>query len=91
MKLTWTFYPRNQCAVTLEVNYLAELDEFNLPSGGFLLQEKNIACVDLKTYLHFNATSVEERRHAFQKLTRLIKGSAVKIDGQIVHLIPQTL
>ena len=87
MKLTWTFYPRNQCAVSLEVRYLAELDDFKLPSGGFLLQEENIAVVDLKTYWHFNSASVEERRHAFQKLTRLVKHSAVRIEDKVIRLL----
>lgn len=72
-KLSWTFYPKHQQAVTLEVIYVPALDSHRLAHGGYLDVDRNYAYVDWVTYKRFDDASLEGRKDAFQKLMPLSK------------------
>ncbi|GAB3512863.1 hypothetical protein [Emticicia fontis] len=68
MKITWTFYPKNQPSVCLELIYDYRLDALKLDCGGIIDRIKNIAVVDWKTFSVFNKGESNEKKAAFAKL-----------------------
>ena len=68
MKITWTFYPKNQPSVCLELIYDYRLDALKLDSGGIIDRIRNIAIVDWKTFSIFNKGENPEKKSAFAKL-----------------------
>ena len=88
MKLTWTFYPKNNDgkSVTLTVIYVPELDGEKLPSGGFLTMN-NVAYVDWTTYKLFDHQDLQARQHAFGKLVAISKPNDMRrTDGSVILL-----
>ncbi|GAB3012919.1 hypothetical protein [Spirosoma pulveris] len=71
MKLSWTFYPKGEAAITLTVVYKPELDGMAVGGGGILDVDQNTAYVDWATYKRFDDSSVESRKDAYNRLTRL--------------------
>lgn len=71
MKLTWTFYPKNEPSISLEVIYVPELDERELEGGGFLHVASNRAFVNWLTFRRFDDSSVTARKDAFARLVRI--------------------
>ncbi|WP_020597893.1 hypothetical protein [Spirosoma panaciterrae] len=71
MKLTWTFYPKNEPSISLEVNYVPELDGKDLEGGGFLHISTNRAFVNWITFRRFDEASVKSRKDAFARLIRI--------------------
>ena len=68
MKITWTFYPKNQPSVCLELIYDYRLDALKLECGGIIDRNRNIAIVDWKTFSIFNKGETHEKKYAFSKL-----------------------
>jgi hypothetical protein len=68
MKITWTFYPKNQSSVCLELIYDYRLDALKLDCGGIIDKIRNIAVVDWKTFSIFNKGENQEKKVAFAKL-----------------------
>ena len=77
MRLTWTFYTKDKQCITLTVIYVPELDQQQLSSGGYLDVAANCAYVNWETYGQFNDASVETRRDAFARLTRMSQSNEV--------------
>ena len=73
MKLSWTFYPKGEKAVTLDVVYVPELDKHRLEGGGYLHVDTNTAFVNWDTYRRFDEAAIESRTDAFARLVRLNK------------------
>lgn len=68
MKITWTFYPKNQPFVCLELIYDYRLDALKLNSGGIIDKSRNVAIVDWKTFSIFNKGENNEKKAAFARL-----------------------
>lgn len=81
MKLSWTFYPKGEAAITLTVLYVPELDGKALKGGGILDVDQNTAYVDWATYKRFDDASVENRKDAYNRLTRLVGDSNLTQEG----------
>jgi hypothetical protein len=82
-KLSWTFYPKHEQPVTLEVIYVPALDQHQLPHGGYLNVAINRAYVDWSTYKRFDDASLEGRKDAFQKLVRLAN-DGIKLGNEVI-------
>ena len=67
MKITWTFYPKNQPSVCLELIYDYRLDALKLDCGGIIDRIRNIAIVDWRTFSIFNKGENQEKKYAFAK------------------------
>lgn len=78
MRLTWSFYPKNQPSVTLTVIYVPELDPEKLVSGGYLDTPNNVAYVDWATFRRFDSADLASRKDAFQQLTPLADAAGFK-------------
>ncbi|WP_207220052.1 hypothetical protein [Emticicia agri] len=68
MKITWTFYPKNQPSICLELIYEYRLDALKLDCGGVIDRNRNIAIVDWKTFSIFNKGENNEKKAAFARL-----------------------
>lgn len=68
MRITWTFYPKNQPSICLELIYDYRLDALKLDAGGIIDRIRNIAVVDWKTFSVFNKGENNEKKAAFAKL-----------------------
>lgn len=90
MKITWTFYPKNNegRSVSLTVIYVPELDVEALPAGGFLTPN-NVAYVDWTTYRLFDNRDLQARQHAFGKLLRISESEPIRREDGSVLLLPQ--
>lgn len=82
MKVTWTFYPRNQPSITLTVIYVPRLDagQFHL-----LYEPTNTAFVDWATFKIFNGSDLKAKQDAFQRLTRILKPN-VNLGDEVLEL-----
>ncbi|MEI7583679.1 hypothetical protein [Runella sp.] len=82
MKVTWTFYPRNQPSITLTVIYVPKLDarQFRL-----LYEPTNTAFVDWDTFKIFNGNDLKAKQDAFQRLTRIFKPN-VNLGDEVLEL-----
>ncbi|MCE7038831.1 hypothetical protein [Dyadobacter sp. CY312] len=69
MKLTWTFYPKYEKAITLVVNYVPQLDKTG--DWGFLHVELNHAWVSWDCFRSFDKGDVKSKKEAFERLVRL--------------------
>ena len=69
MKLTWTFYPKYEKAVTLTVTYLPQLDKSG--DWGFLHVDSNQAWVSWDCFRSFDKGDVKTKRDAFERLSRI--------------------
>jgi hypothetical protein len=69
MKITWTFYPKNQPSVSLTVIYTPSLDRESEP--GFLIVEANTAYVDWSSFRIFDSTDTQAKKNLFASLTRI--------------------
>jgi hypothetical protein len=83
MKITWTFYPKNQPAVCLELIYDYRLDALKLDSGGIIDKIRNRAVVDWKTFSIFNKGENEEKKAAFAKLADAENFTHSNIDKEL--------
>ena len=92
MKLTWTFFPKGEeNSVTLSVVYVPELDGENLPNGGFLKRETNVAYVDWITYKRFDSADLEGRRDTFQRLIAISNGGEIWLPSGIIVQLPNAV
>lgn len=69
MKLTWTFYPKGEPAITLTVVYVPKLDEFTV--AGYLEVDANTAYVNWATFRIFNSTDQSAKKALFGALIRV--------------------
>jgi hypothetical protein len=69
MKITWTFYSKNQPSVSLTVIYTPSLDHESEP--GFLIVEANTAYVDWNSFRIFDSTDAQAKKNLFASLTRI--------------------
>lgn len=69
MKLTWTFYPKFEKAITLSVAYLPRIDKTG--EWGFLHVETNQAWVSWDCFKCFDRGDVKSKKDAFQRLTKV--------------------
>lgn len=83
MKISWTFYPKGESAITLTIVYLPELDGKAIQGGGILHVAQNTAFVDWATFKRFDDASVDNRKDAYGRLTRLDQMA----DGNVRQLI----
>ncbi len=68
MNITWTFYPKHQPSICLELIYDYRLDALKLDCGGIIDRIRNIAVVDWKTFSTFNKGENNEKKAAFARL-----------------------
>lgn len=87
MKITWTFYPRNQPSITLTVIYVPRLDagQFHL-----LYEPTNTAFVDWDTFKIFNGSDLKAKQDAFKRLTRILKPN-VNFGGEVLELASEEM
>lgn len=71
MKLTWTFYPKNQPSITLTVVYVPRLDATS--ATGYLDVDANTAYVSWASFRIFDTGD--------QSLKRALFGSLTRVDG----------
>ncbi len=84
MKITWTFYPKNQPSISLELIYDYRLDSLKLDCGGIIDRTRNIAVVDWKTFSVFNKGENEEKKAAFAGLADASTFSHSSIDKDLI-------
>ena len=91
MKLTWTFYPKNNDgqSITLTVVYVPALDAEQLPGGGFLTPD-NVAYVDWATYKLFDHRELSARQQAFGRLVRIDRLEPIRRGDGSVILLPKS-
>ena len=70
MKLTWTFYPKFEKAITLQVSYLLRIDKTG--AWGFLHVESNQAWVSWDCFKCFDRGDIKAKKDAFQRLVKVI-------------------
>ena len=70
MKLTWTFYPKNQPSITLTVVYVPTLDAHG--GSGYLEVDTNTAYVSWVNFRIFNSGD--------QALKKALFGSLIRVD-----------
>lgn len=70
MKLTWTFYPKFEKAITLQVSYLPHIDKSG--AWGFLHVESNQAWVSWDCFKCFDRGDIKAKKDAFQRLVKVI-------------------
>ena len=69
MKLTWTFYPKNQSSITLTVVYVPRLDA--LPVTGYLVVDTNTAYVNWTSFRVFDTGDQVSKKSLFGSLERV--------------------
>lgn len=69
MKLTWTFYPKNQPSITLTVVYVPRLDA--LAATGYLDVDTNTAYVNWVSFRIFDTGDQLLKKSLFSSLTRV--------------------
>jgi hypothetical protein len=69
MKITWTFYPKNQPSVSLTIIYTPSLDHESEP--GFLIVDANTAYVDWSSFRIFDSTDAQAKKDLFASLVRI--------------------
>jgi len=69
MKITWTFYPKFEKAITLSVLYLPRIDKTG--EWGFLHVESNQAWVSWDCFRCFDKGDVNAKKDAFQRLVKI--------------------
>ena len=69
MKLTWTFYPKNQPSITLTVIYVPQLDATT--ATGYLDVDTNTAYVNWTSFRIFDTGDQRLKRALFGSLTRV--------------------
>lgn len=79
MRLTWTFYPKQQPAVTLTVIYLPKLD--GQSSAGYLEINSNTAYVGWNSFRVFNHGDQAEKKALFASLIRVDQFNPVALDN----------
>ena len=70
MKLTWTFYPKYEKAITLNVLYMPRIDKTG--AWGFLHVESNQAWVSWDCFKCFDRGDIKAKKDAFQRLIKVI-------------------
>lgn len=83
MKITWTFYPKNQPSICLELIYDYRLDALKLDCGGIIDRIRNVAVVDWKTFSIFNKGENNEKKAAFAKLADAANFTHTDIDKDL--------
>lgn len=83
MKITWTFYPKNQPSICLELIYDYRLDALKLDCGGIIDRIRNVAVVDWKTFSIFNKGESNEKKAAFAKLADAANFTHTDIDKDL--------
>jgi hypothetical protein len=76
MKLTWTFYPKYEKAITLSVTYLPRLDKTG--QWGLLHVESNQAWVCWDCFRTFDKGELKAKRDAFERLIKVDSGQNIK-------------
>lgn len=66
MKLTWTFFPKLESKVTLEVNYVPAIDKTG--QWGFILREENRCWVGWDCFKAFDRGDAAAKKDAFRRL-----------------------
>lgn len=83
MKVTWTFYPRNQPSITLTVIYVPKLDA---TQSHLLYEPANTAFVDWQTFKIFNGSDLKAKQDAFRRLTRILKPN-INLGDEVLELM----
>lgn len=84
MRITWTFYPKNQPSICLELIYDYRLDALKLDCGGIIDKFRNVAVVDWKTFSVFNKGENNEKKAAFAKLADASDFTHAAIDKDLL-------
>lgn len=69
VKLTWTFYPKNQPSITLSVVYVPQLDALSVT--GYLDVDTNTAYVNWSNFRIFDTGDQSLKKALFGSLTRV--------------------
>ncbi|GAB3885736.1 hypothetical protein GCM10028825_13800 [Spirosoma agri] len=77
MRLTWTFFSKQEPTVTLTVVYLPKLDKFR--SAGYLETVTNTAYVGWDSFRIFNTGGQADKKALFGSLIRVDQFSPLSI------------